>query len=46
VLYRFNISTSGKTLLGELVADQQRHLFGVAYDGGRGLVGTVFAITR
>jgi uncharacterized repeat protein (TIGR03803 family) len=46
VLHNFNISTSGKTPLGELVADQQRHLFGVAYDGGRGLVGTVFGVTR
>jgi hypothetical protein len=44
VLHQFDISTSGDTPVGELVPDSTGHLYGVAYSGGRGLVGTVFEI--
>ena len=44
VLHQFDISTSGDTPVGELVPDSAGHLYGVAYSGGQGLVGTVFEI--
>jgi uncharacterized repeat protein (TIGR03803 family) len=44
VLHSFNILTSGQNPVGELVADPAGHLFGVAFDGGKGLVGTVFEV--
>jgi len=44
VLYDFDISTSGSQPLGELVRSPEGHFFGVAYDGGLRLGGTVFEI--
>jgi uncharacterized repeat protein (TIGR03803 family) len=46
VLHNFDISTSGQTPAGELAVDSTGQLFGVAYGGGAGSGGTIFAITR
>jgi uncharacterized repeat protein (TIGR03803 family) len=45
VLHNFDITTSGQTPVGELVADPTGGLFGVAYGGGQGSGGTIFEIT-
>jgi uncharacterized repeat protein (TIGR03803 family) len=44
-LHYFDILTSGRVPIGELVAAPTGQLFGVAFDGGQGLVGTVFQVT-
>jgi uncharacterized repeat protein (TIGR03803 family) len=45
VLYDFDMSSNGDEPIGELVRDPGGHLFGVAYQGGPHLGGTVFEIT-
>jgi hypothetical protein len=45
VLYRFNVSTSGDTPVGEMVRDPGGHMYGVTRAGGPSLLGTVFEIT-
>jgi hypothetical protein len=46
VIYRFNVSTTGSTALGELVRAPDGRLFGSAYTGGGGYnAGTIFEIT-
>jgi hypothetical protein len=44
VLQEFDVRTSGYTPVGELAVDPAGRLFGVTFWGGRGRVGTVFAI--
>lgn len=46
VLHNFDISTSGQNPVGELTPDLNGNLFGVAFDGGQGLGGTVFEVTQ
>ena len=45
VLHHFNVSTGGHMPYDELVASPAGQLFGVTYEGGPGLGGTVFAVT-
>jgi uncharacterized repeat protein (TIGR03803 family) len=45
VLHKLDINTSGETPVGELATDRTGRLFGVTFWGGRGLVGTVYAVT-
>jgi hypothetical protein len=45
VLYNFNIGTSGREPVGELVRDPGGRMFGVTYGGGQHYGGTLFEIT-
>jgi len=45
VLYNFDVTNSGDEAIGELVRDPKGNLFGVTYEGGEHMGGTVFEIT-
>ena len=45
-LYKFDLTTSGTNVLGELVAAPDGRLYGTAFSGGQYYGGTLFEITR